>query len=49
MKYLVDKGVEQSRLTAQGYGETQPLDRAHTPEAWAKNERIAFLILKRRE
>jgi outer membrane protein OmpA-like peptidoglycan-associated protein len=47
MKYLVDKGVAPSRLTAQGYGETQPIDRAHTPEAWAKNERIAFLILKR--
>ena len=49
MKYLVDKGVAQSRLTAQGYGETQPIDRAQTPEAWAKNERIAFLILKRRD
>jgi outer membrane protein OmpA-like peptidoglycan-associated protein len=47
MKYLVDKGVAQSRLTAQGYGETQPIDRAQTPEAWAKNEHIAFLILKR--
>jgi OmpA-OmpF porin, OOP family len=49
MKYLVDKGVAQSRLTAQGYGETQPLDRAQTPAAWAKNARIAFLILKRRD
>jgi outer membrane protein OmpA-like peptidoglycan-associated protein len=49
MKYLVDHGVAQARLTAQGYGETQPLDRAHTPEAWGKNERIAFLILKRRD
>ncbi len=49
MKYLVDKGVAQSRLTAQGYGETQPIDGAQTPEAWAKNERIAFLILKRND
>lgn len=47
MKYLVDKGVAQSRLTAQGYGETRPIDRARTPEAWAKNERIEFLILRR--
>src|ERR1041384_8737236 len=38
MTYLVDHGVAQARLTARGYGETQPLDRAHTPEAWAKNE-----------
>lgn len=47
MKYLVDKGVAQARLTARGYGETQPLDRATTPEARAKNERVEFLILKR--
>jgi OOP family OmpA-OmpF porin len=47
MKYLVDRGVAQARLTAHGYGETQPVDRAQTPEAWAKNERIAFVVLKR--
>ena len=47
VKYLVDKGVAQSRLTAHGYGETQPIDRAQTPAAWAKNDRIVFLILKR--
>ena len=43
--YLVAAGVEPGRLVAQGYGETQPLD-PHSPTA-AKNERIAFLILKR--
>jgi outer membrane protein OmpA-like peptidoglycan-associated protein len=47
MKYLVDKGVDEKRLTAQGYGETQPLDRRHNEAAWAKNRRVAFLILKR--
>jgi len=47
MKYLVDKGVDPKRLTAQGYGETQPLDRRHNEAAWAKNRRVAFLILKR--
>jgi outer membrane protein OmpA-like peptidoglycan-associated protein len=47
MKYLVDHGVEEKRLTAQGYGETQPLDRRHVEAAWAKNRRVAFLILKR--
>lgn len=41
--YLVAKGVEPARLTAQGYGNTQPLVRGVD----AKNERIAFLILKR--
>ncbi|HSR98166.1 MAG TPA: OmpA family protein [Kofleriaceae bacterium] len=46
-KYLTDKGVDEKRLTAQGYGETQPLDRRHNEAAWAKNRRVAFLILKR--
>jgi outer membrane protein OmpA-like peptidoglycan-associated protein len=41
--YLVNAGVSPSRLVAQGYGDTQPLDRAGS----AKNERMAFLILKR--
>jgi outer membrane protein OmpA-like peptidoglycan-associated protein len=43
MSYLVDAGVAPSRLVAQGYGDTQPIDRA----APAKNERISFVILKR--
>jgi OmpA-OmpF porin, OOP family len=46
-KYLVDKGVDEKRLSAQGYGETQPLDRRRNEAAWAKNRRVAFLIIKR--
>ena len=46
-KYLVDKGVEEKRLESQGYGETQPIDRRSNEAAWAKNRRVAFLILKR--
>ncbi|MBA2543520.1 MAG: OmpA family protein [Deltaproteobacteria bacterium] len=46
-KYLADKGVDAKRLTAQGYGETQPIDRRSNEAAWAKNRRVAFLILKR--
>ncbi|MBP6629444.1 MAG: OmpA family protein, partial [Kofleriaceae bacterium] len=45
--YLIGKGIEDSRLTSQGYGETQPLDRRSNEQAWAKNRRVAFLILKR--
>jgi outer membrane protein OmpA-like peptidoglycan-associated protein len=41
--YLVAAGVESTRLDAEGYGDTQPIDRA-VP---AKNERISFLIMKR--
>jgi outer membrane protein OmpA-like peptidoglycan-associated protein/uncharacterized protein with von Willebrand factor type A (vWA) domain len=47
MAYLVNKGVEAKRLTAQGYGETQPLDRRHNEAAWRKNRRVTFLIIKR--
>ena len=45
--YLVGKGVTDNRLTSQGYGETQPLLRESNEKAWAKNRRVAFLILKR--
>lgn len=44
---LIAKGVAPARLVAQGYGTTQPLDRSLTAAARAKNDRIAFLILKR--
>lgn len=47
VSYLVGKGVDPARLVAQGYGGTQPLDAHHTEAAWAKNRRVAFLILKR--
>ena len=45
--YLVGQGVDENRLTSQGYGETQPLVRESNERAWAKNRRVAFLILKR--
>ncbi len=47
MNYLIAQGIDPARLVAQGYGETQPLDAGHTEAAWAKNRRVAFLILKR--
>ncbi|MEZ4361761.1 MAG: OmpA family protein [Kofleriaceae bacterium] len=48
-KYLIDKGIDERRLTAQGYGETQPLINEHNERAWKKNRRVAFLILERAE
>ena len=45
--YLVDHGVDAKRLEAQGYGETQPIDHGHNQQAWAKNRRVQFIILKR--
>ena len=46
-QYLVGAGVEEHRLSAQGYGASQPLDRGHAASAWARNRRVAFLILQR--
>jgi len=46
-EYLINGGVEANRLQSQGYGETQPLDPRSNEQAWAKNRRVEFLILKR--
>jgi len=43
VQYLVAAGLEPERLTAEGYGDTQPLVHGEP----AKNERVAFLILRR--
>jgi OOP family OmpA-OmpF porin len=46
-EYMIGKGIDEKRLTSQGYGESQPVDRRRNEAAWAKNRRVAFLILKR--
>jgi len=45
--YLVDHGVAAERLTAHGYGESQPIDPAHTQAAYVKNRRVVFQIKDR--
>jgi peptidoglycan-associated lipoprotein len=47
MQYLTDKGVEKERLRAKGYGERKPIDPGHNENAWSKNRRVEFIILKR--
>lgn len=37
--YLVRLGVEPARVEAVSFGEEQPADAEHTPEAWAANRR----------
>lgn len=41
-KYLASKGVDAMRLTAKGYGDTQPIGDNATVEGKAKNRRIEF-------
>ena len=41
-KYLVNRGVAASRLTAKGYGDTRPLASNETAEGRAQNRRIEF-------
>jgi chemotaxis protein MotB len=47
VKYLVVQGVPAQRLSANGFGQFQPLDRAQTAEAWARNRRIEIQLTNR--
>jgi peptidoglycan-associated lipoprotein len=43
-KYLVDLGVESSRMTTVSYGEEKPAVEGHNELAWAKNRRDDFKV-----
>jgi peptidoglycan-associated lipoprotein len=45
--YLISLGMGASQLSTVSYGEERPLDPRQTEEAWAKNRRCHFVILKR--
>lgn len=45
VKYLVSKGIASTRLTAKGYGETEPIADNETPEGRQKNRRTEARIL----
>lgn len=46
--FLVDEGVYSARLTAVGYGETQPVASNDTPDGRAANRRVAFKVIRDR-
>ncbi len=47
VKYLVVQGIPANRLSANGFGQFQPLDPADTSEAYAKNRRIEIQLTNR--
>ncbi|HUL21453.1 MAG TPA: peptidoglycan-associated lipoprotein Pal [Thermodesulfobacteriota bacterium] len=47
MKYLVSLGIESNRISTISYGEERPFDPGHNEDAWAKNRRAHFVILKK--
>jgi chemotaxis protein MotB len=47
VKYLVVQGIPANRLSANGFGQFQPLDNADTEAAYAKNRRIEIQLTNR--
>ena len=47
VQLLIQDGVPADHLAATAFADTQPIDPAHTPEAYAKNRRIEFRLTDR--
>ncbi|ADM08742.1 OmpA family protein [Parvularcula bermudensis HTCC2503] len=43
--YLVDLGIDPSRITTVSYGKERPIDPRSTPEAWARNRNATTVLL----
>jgi peptidoglycan-associated lipoprotein len=43
-RFLVQQGIDGSRLETVGYGEEQPMDRSNNESAWASNRRAGFQV-----
>ena len=41
--YMVQRGVEATRMRTISYGEERPFDRGHSESAWAQNRRVHFV------
>ena len=45
-EYLVSQGVDGAKLTARGYGESQPIADNATPEGRARNRRVEVRVME---
>ena len=43
-RFLVDLGIDDSKLTTVSYGEERPIDTGSDEDAWAQNRRAHFVI-----
>ena len=46
MRFLTAYGLDRSRFTSVSFGEEAPVALASTEEAWARNRRVEFVILR---
>ena len=44
--YLIENGINASRLNSTGYGETKPIDTNKTAKGKANNRRVEVLLIK---
>jgi peptidoglycan-associated lipoprotein len=44
--YLMNLGIDAARLQTKSLGMENPVDPAHTEEAWSKNRRVEFAVSK---
>ena len=49
VNFLVENGVARDRLDPVGYGERVPIDSRSNQNAWAKNRRVEFHVIKRND
>jgi outer membrane protein OmpA-like peptidoglycan-associated protein len=46
MRYLLEQGVADNRLTSEGYGETRPISDNKTAAGRSQNRRVEFVVLE---
>ena len=44
--FLVDLGIDSTRVNTISYGEERPIDTTQSEDAWAKNRRAHFVIIR---